>query len=125
MKVYVITQGEYSDYHICGVAVDAECAEKIRKYFDDEWDPANIEEYDTDDYVEGNVRERYIIIIDKRGNVEKHSTGDVAPFKTGEDRFWWGVNRAFCAEIWAKDQDHALKIAFDKRAKLLAEELGI
>lgn len=53
MKVYVVTQGDYSDYHICGVAVKKSVAEEIvrrikrlSRFYSD----ARIEEYSTDEY---------------------------------------------------------------------------
>ena len=33
-KVYVITSGEYSDYHICAVTLDPKRAEKMKKFYD-------------------------------------------------------------------------------------------
>lgn len=51
MKVYVITQGEYSDYHILGVSLDRERAERIVQLYHDDnalWDQPIIEEYETD-----------------------------------------------------------------------------
>lgn len=48
MKVYVITEGNYSDYHICTVTTNKERAEKLVKIFSDNWDDAKIEEYDTE-----------------------------------------------------------------------------
>ncbi len=49
MKVYIITKGEYSDYHICSVCLDKETAEKRKDLYSDGWDKAEIETYDTDD----------------------------------------------------------------------------
>ena len=51
MKVYVITQGSYSDYHIVGVKLTREEAEKVVALANDEdsYEYAEIEEYDTDD----------------------------------------------------------------------------
>lgn len=51
MKVYVITQGEYSDYHILGVSLDRERAERIVQLYNDDnalWNQPIIEEYETD-----------------------------------------------------------------------------
>ena len=32
-KVYIVTEGEYSDYHVCGVFTSREKAEKFRDTF--------------------------------------------------------------------------------------------
>lgn len=55
MKVYVITQGCYSDYHICAVTLDKDKdkAERLQKLYSAKegsyMDNAEIEEYETDD----------------------------------------------------------------------------
>lgn len=57
MKVYVITQGCYSDYHICAVTLDKDKAERLRKMYTAKEscygycrsDDAEIEEYEADD----------------------------------------------------------------------------
>ncbi|MBR0417913.1 MAG: hypothetical protein IJI66_01945 [Erysipelotrichaceae bacterium] len=33
MKAYIITNGEYSDYHICGVTLDKEKAEMMKRFY--------------------------------------------------------------------------------------------
>jgi hypothetical protein len=48
MKVYVITRGEYSDYHICAVALDRQRAERLKVIYTGGWDQAEIEEFDTE-----------------------------------------------------------------------------
>lgn len=48
MKVYVITKGDYSDYHICGVAVDKNMADKIAEGCSDSYEDAEVEVYDTE-----------------------------------------------------------------------------
>lgn len=50
MKVYVITKGAYSDYHICGVAVDKNMADKIAEGCSSDYDEAMVETYDTEDF---------------------------------------------------------------------------
>lgn len=66
MKIYVVTEGEYSDYHICAVFDDKKkaelyCAVREEKDFLDNkcyvfGDEYMIEEYDTDDIdIEGTV----------------------------------------------------------------------
>lgn len=49
MKVYIVTQGAYSDYSIRKVFLDKEKAEKYAKYISTQYDEAYVEEYDTYD----------------------------------------------------------------------------
>ena len=35
--VYVITKGQYSDYHICAVTMDKDRAERMRKLYNGDW----------------------------------------------------------------------------------------
>ena len=46
--IYVITKGEYSDYHICAVATTYENAERLRKMYCDSYQDAEIEEFTPD-----------------------------------------------------------------------------
>lgn len=48
MIVYVITKGCYSDYHVCGVAIDRQAANRLKKLYSDSVEEAYIEEYDTE-----------------------------------------------------------------------------
>ena len=50
MKIYVITKGSYSAYHICAVATDYEKACILQKKFSAKYEPAEIEEFDTEDF---------------------------------------------------------------------------
>nr|WP_296955237.1 hypothetical protein [uncultured Mediterraneibacter sp.] len=52
MKVYIVTEGEYSDYHIVGVFATREAAEKycaVHGNYSVYGDPINIEEYELQD----------------------------------------------------------------------------
>ena len=116
MKVYVITIGEYSDYNICGVAIDETEAEQMREYFSGKYAEARIEEYDTDvmkcinkgltfycvslncknDLVEcekANYRIKYYY----PGEIRHHKKQDI-----------------YYIHLFAKDEEHAIKIGADK-----------
>ena len=56
MKIYVVTEGEYSDYHIEGVFLTKEAADKYVKlhYPDVKYAYPNVEEYDTIDELYSN-----------------------------------------------------------------------
>ena len=126
MKVYVITNGEYSDYHICGVTLDYETAEKIRKHTSGSYDESRIEEYETDTWSD-IVRIGGIYHVNKYGaylqayrenyDVEEIYNNRNVVMDYGNDRK--GVN------VIARDEDHAKKIASDLFAKYDAEKNGL
>ncbi len=59
MKVYIVTQGDYSDYSIRKVFLDKEKAEKYAKYISTKYDEAYVEEYDT--YDENFITKKHYI----------------------------------------------------------------
>ena len=81
MKIYIVTKGSYSDYHICGVAVDLKEAERLQNVNTDEWDIASIETYDTEDNgeIEGWLKHRYVFIfnVNRRYKNHKNAYDDV------------------------------------------------
>lgn len=127
MKVYVITKGSYSDYGICGVAIDKDKAEILRKFYSDRYDEAEIEEYDTEEEeIPNDLITVYSFSINEKGEVS-----DKEPLMRSK-REWknqfnlYSVPEySFYAEVMAVDRDHALKIALDTRAKMLAERFGL
>lgn len=123
-KVYVITRGAYSDYHICAVAATKEIAEKLQKiYSEDFWGDAIIEEYDLNE-TRDDVRVFYDVTFeDDRVSAcfneygEKESIQFYKGNKSQSDRL------IVC--VRARDEDHAVKIAQDRRAEYLAKKEGV
>ena len=116
MKIYAITQGEYSGYHICALTVSKEKAEKLRKIYSDSFDEAYIEEYE--DSEDEDVRATFVY----------HQSDDsVCLWQYGDERErikadWDG---GFCVYVHAKDKEHARKKAQDMIAKYKAEKLDL
>jgi hypothetical protein len=127
MKVYAITKGCYSDYHICCVTTDKEKAEVLAKKFSSRYDPADVEEYDTEEWEAGVDRDRYIITFDERGNVVHVEEGGSFDYGVPDNRVYraHGNKNHLHAEVLAKDTTGAVKIAAEKRAKYLAEQAGL
>lgn len=144
-EVYVITSGEYSDYGIHAVTVSKEKAEKLQKYYSHgnyHSDPVEIETYSIDEPHEDlddlipvyrvNISRNgkcYCSIAswmhEKTGKLIEDAPSYLASCLGSElvtkhglfgDEFltfrWYGA---------AKDEEHALKIAQDKRAKMLEQ----
>lgn len=137
MKIYVITKGDYSDYHICAVATDRQKAELLKIFHSTDYDNAEIEEYETDDNVrkleEAEAFEPiYRVIIDRNGRIVStrvatyHDPKDAVFSNEFDFYFGPGYNRpdfnsdyVFVANLITKDAEHAIKIACDKRAEMI------
>lgn len=119
-KVYVITKGAYSSYHICAVASDMETAEKLQKYYSDDevWGvETSIEAYDLNEKPD-DIRVMYCVIFrnnkvecraEEYEHVEHISNGPIF----------------MAVYVMAKDEAHAVKIAQDRRAEYLAKKEGV
>ena len=124
-KAYVITSGCYSDYHICAVTLDEHKAEELKKVYEKtEWDEVSIEEYEIDAHYDRlmNGYKVYLVQFNRNGNI--HSVGsDRSPEDENIYETWCGYSLNVL--VWAKDEESAIKIAAEKRAKYLAEKEGI
>lgn len=123
-KVYIITKGSYSDYHICAATLDKNTAVKMAKKFSgDGWGDTVIEEYVLDDFTEGD-RFMYCVTFGNYGiscHFEEYEhTENIVYHKnarTGED--------CMIVYVKAQDEEHAIKIAQDRRAEYLANLEGV
>lgn len=122
-KIYIITKGNYSDYHICAVTMDKSRAEKLKRLFDGRWEEAEIEEYTLDEA----QKNEYIYYIDFQDNSPSHIYIDeYSGFANSSDASYV----IDCSEyvrvyVRAKDEKHAMKIAQDEYARWKAEQEGI
>ena len=144
MKIYIITRGSYSDYHICGVATDYNEAERLQNVNTDEWDMARIETYDTEDNgeIEGWLKPRYVFRfnVDKRYKNHKNAYDDVTIYdgecykddwliakrdeREGRIRTAYGIYHYVCVE---SDKPFSVveKIAYDRYAEWKATQEGL
>jgi len=126
-KVYVVTAGKYSDYHILAIFSDRRKAEEYKiKYEEVVGEEAWIEEY-----VLNPSKKRWFIItvwMDREGNVidvyKSENTGpedigfqgfDCCYGEKNVEYFRWGVE--------TDDVKKAIKVANEKRAIILANNL--
>lgn len=119
--VYVITQGCYSDYHICAVTMDVDRARRLQKLFSDHYgNIANIEEFPLDEIQPEHVY----------GVTFSICTHQLAHVK--RDEYVWHSSGLIeedyeTVTIWvaAKNEDSAIKAAQDRYAQYRAEQEGI
>lgn len=123
MKIYVVTQGYYSAYKIITATTDPALAEKIRKKFDNEHTPAEIEEFEDAEimlhpcwfvafYKDGSLR----TLQEETLSAEAYSCLNIVN-KDPSDGLY--VN------VVADSADAAIKIAAERRAEFLANEACI
>jgi hypothetical protein len=123
MKIWLCSDGSYSDYHITAVYSDEETAKTVTAAYG--WENAP-EEIELDPEVPQQIRDGYqhwrVYIWADNGDVQYAENAEDAEYAT--DRWhentngwfmsgrkgWYGV--VFC---WAKDKDHAIKIANERR----------
>lgn len=121
MKVYVITKGCYSDYHICGVCLDKKKAKEIAEAVSEEprsLYEARVEEYDTDQFETQKLR--FV--------VEYYSHKWTAEYDDYD--FWKEYSENTVKDshnfiVYADSPEQAIKIAQDMRAEYLAKKKGI
>ena len=120
--IYILTEGEYSDYHILATFSTRELAEEVQKH----WPGSDIEECELDalkipEHPPGytawgqiikpktnTIAWSHLFNILKYGFVPKEYYNDGA-------RPWYGFSEStFVVDCWARDKEHAEKIALDK-----------
>lgn len=143
MKLYVVTAGYYSDYHVCGIFESEEKAKlyvelnKSSDYFNQDM-RYHCEETLDDRLTDAkDTRKLYSVnIYPDTGEtvVEEDDYYDhLAPIpdyaKFHEEQVWdWEKSQSVIVlsiQVLANDEDHALKIAQDKLAQYKAEKAGI
>jgi hypothetical protein len=130
MKIYVVTSGSYSDYHIVALYSTEEQAQKALELGDEE---TRIEEYELDSFqipehppghkpwlvrIEYNTSK--IVLTFQEYFLER---SEWSPMETFHDLEGFGPE--FWVRCWARDDEHAEKIALDKYYQYKAEQLLI
>lgn len=120
MKVYVITKGEYSDYHICAVTLDKKIAAQLKQRYTDRWNDAEIEEYETDDCNEV-LRWKSTYYANKDLSTRKITVSETSCDYSDCKRVSKGKDFLY-THVHANNEQDALKFASDKFAKYEAEK---
>jgi hypothetical protein len=135
-KVWVVTAGCYSDYHVVGLYSTKKNAELIHKKLSEvEFSDMNeIEEWKIDDGIK-EARKGYAefnIIMLRDGTVERVYKQDLSVYPAYTNRYsiWErtkapaykgkGVPDALNAHVWGRNEKHAIKIANETRTRMIA-----
>lgn len=123
MKVYVLTSGEYSCYHILGVLLDEEQAKIAAEVMSDRRNDVEVETYDTDDLKFIKPGWKYWSI----GFSERdHAVTDIICHNhfgsLDEPDLYGEYHKNWYVDVYAEDEKYAIKNASDRLSKYLAEQ---
>jgi len=118
MKIYVVTDGEYSDYHICGIYFTKKKAKDAKNF----WMARNdIEEHETGklpEHPDGCVL--FKIIMNKDGSV--FDVAQVSPYYCSNDFVYEPSGHGdMVFKVWAIDEQGAINNVEVLRVELLAK----
>jgi hypothetical protein len=122
--IYVVTQGSYSDYGIRAVFDDKALAQKFIEAFGSQsYDQMEIEEWELNPCApalrKGHVP--YFLRMNREGEaVEVRAEASAYGFGDG-GRIGFDVNGNMYISLFAKNPQHATKIANEHRAQLIAD----
>ena len=135
-KIYVVTAGSYSDYRICGVYSTQEKADEASEQYTSDYDKAHPEEYELDylpDHPKGMIA--WSVFMDRDGNsIEGYDDASrcglrndfsFSPRHVPQDTWdsrrggFLGITNGVLFYVWARDKEHAIKIANEKRIQLI------
>ena len=125
MKIfYAVTDGNYSDYHIIAIADNKERAENIRKLYAKDCSGPMIEEF-----FDGEAKDEMLYCVEHRAdgsyrarpqNFSMCNFADVNVVHECIDDLL-----DYCVDVFAKDENRAIKIAQDLWAEYKAKKKGI
>lgn len=121
--IYVVTEGQYSDYHICGVFDDRGLAEKFCATFTGGYDTPEIEEWPINP-LKKELKAGYIpyfLRMDKEGNTTEIRASESSHGFGGDEAPGFDIGKNMYTYCLAKDSAHAMKIANEQRLQILAE----
>ncbi len=114
--IYILTEGDYSDYHIIGAYSSEELANKAKVLYP----YSRVEEYDLDSIPEHPPGMVKWIVRLENGQLSMC-------YRDNPDDFYndfYGEQHTIC-RMWATDEEHAKKIALDRYYQHKAQEAGI
>jgi hypothetical protein len=122
--IYLVSDGEYSDYSVLGVYSTMEKAEYARKLYAATNGIDEIELDHIPPHPPGELR--WVVRILDDGEVKGvfQTTPDedeYHPVMSTREKYWGGeIKPGRVFQLWARDSAHAIKIATEKRREMLA-----
>lgn len=116
MKVYLVTAGEYSDYHVCAVCSTEQKAQEAVMLFE-ESEYFDLEVDKLPEHPPGLIA--YSVTMDEKGDCQEQPR--IQNSDSFEETCWKSYEEGmFVFLVWAKDAQHAVKIANEKRTQKIA-----
>lgn len=122
MKIYVVTKGCYSDYHIITATTDEKLANDIKEKFSEDysWGEAEVEVYED---AEIFMKPCYFLRFDKNGNViELEESNKEYDY---DERCGIDIKGNFYVYVATDNEEAAIKIGAERRAMYLAQKYGL
>lgn len=122
-KIYVVTEGEYSDYHIITATLDKETAEAIAKKFRTTYNEPRVEEFE-EGQAKNWLRHLWRVVFDSSGSVDE-------VMYLGNDSYYFDMagkcygRSTVQVYVFGDTKEDILKAAAERRAKHLAELEGL
>lgn len=135
--VWVIEQGSYSDYRVVGIYSTRENAQEIADIInrEDPYDKAEVGEWEVDPLISelrAGWRPFHLVML-ADGTVENVRDEERNSYNIGNGTHLWlwertkapaykgkGIPDALNGTVWAKDREHAIKIANERRVQMIA-----
>jgi hypothetical protein len=134
--IFVVEQGSYSDYGVVGVYTTKENADAIAAKINesDPYDEATVAEWPLDPGIDAlrSGLDKFSVLMLRDGAVEEvRKLDDGWTFDISGGAHIWrrtqaraykgrGIPDCLSATVWAKDEKHAVKIANERRAEMIA-----
>lgn len=124
-KVYVVTSGSDDDFGgVDAIFTDRDLAQKYIDSFGEMHNDFNyIEECEINpfEFELNNGYKPYYVVIDKQGKIEECKISySSSGFENENRRCGFYVTNDIYVHVFAKDENHAIKIANEKRVQLIA-----
>ena len=124
MKIYAVTQGIYSGYHIIALTTSKLVAESLASRFSRVFDEANVEEYDDGSFLmAGSIYRVWSFGTNMQGCELDESEYNIP--NIGIVNHVGGNKELYTTYILAKSKEQALKIGKDRIMMYIAEQEGI
>lgn len=119
--IYIITAGNYSDYHIIAATTDRECAGRIAEHFD-----ADIEEFDDATPKTLEIK-HYQYLFSHKGVLLRDFVNEIGEYEIGSvSNVIKNLRNEFVINVYTdKPKEVATKIAYDLIAEARAKKKGI